>query len=154
MMPEMTHQTAALIEKVEAAGLSALAGSSVAIPIPAPSIVSRTWTTSATTTPAKIAPHATRLIMMVWASSSMVGRVRVAVVCTSDGSCTGAAVSVYWVNGVNLCWDAPGWAIVAVEAGRAAPSVWYGWRASGCRKPACSVTRLHQRFSTDRGSRS
>ena len=109
MMPETTHQTAALIEKVDAAGLSALAGSSVAIPIPAPSIVSRTWTTSATTTPAKIAPHATRLIMMVWASSSIVGRVRVAVVCTPDGSCMGAAVSVYWVNGVNLCWDAPGW---------------------------------------------
>ena len=50
------HQTAAVIEKVDAAGLSPLAGSSVAIPIPAPSIVSRTWTTSATTTPAKIAP--------------------------------------------------------------------------------------------------
>jgi hypothetical protein len=58
MMPETTHQTAALIEKVDAAGLSALAGSIVAIPIPAPSIVSRTWTTSATITPAKIAPHA------------------------------------------------------------------------------------------------
>ena len=42
MMPDTTHQTAAVIEKVDAAGLSALAGSSVAIPIPAPSIVSRT----------------------------------------------------------------------------------------------------------------
>src|SRR5512132_4555534 len=62
-----------LIEKVAAAGLSALAGSSVAIPIPAPSIVSKTWTTSATTTPAKIAPQATRLIMIVWASSAAVG---------------------------------------------------------------------------------
>src|SRR5919112_1817769 len=109
MMPETTHQMAALIEKVDAAGLSALAGSRVAIPIPTPSIVSRTWTTSATITPAKIAPHATRLIMMVWASSSMVGRVRVAVACTPDGSCMGAAASEYWVNGLNLCWDAPGW---------------------------------------------
>src|SRR5918996_3055813 len=109
MMPDTTHQTAAVIEKLDAAGLSMLAGSSVAIPIPAPSIVSRIWTTSATTTPAKIAPHATRLIMMVWASSSMVGRVWVAVGCTPDGSCAGAAVWVYWVNGVNLYWDAPGW---------------------------------------------
>ena len=108
MMPETNHQTAAVIEKVDAAGLSPLAGSIVAIPIPAPSIVSRTWTTSATTTPAKIAPHATRLIMIVWASSSMVGRVRVAVGCAPDGSCVGAAVSVYWVNGLNLCWDTPG----------------------------------------------
>ena len=105
MMPEMNHQTAAVIEKVEAAGLSPLAGSSVAIPIPTPSIVSMTWTISATTTPAKIAPHATRLIMMVWASSSMVGRGWVAV---AYGSCTGRGLSVYWVNGVNLCWDAPG----------------------------------------------
>jgi hypothetical protein len=117
MMPETIHQTAALIEKVDAAGLSALAGSIVAIPIPAASIVSRTWTTNATTTPAKIAPHATRLIMMVWASSSMVGRVRVAVVCTPDGSCT-AVVSGYWVNGVNLCSDGPD--------GRC-----YGWSGAG-----------------------
>src|SRR5918995_3783025 len=115
MMPETIHQTAALIEKVDAAGLSALTGSSVAIPIPAPSIVSRTWTTSATTTPAKIAPHATRLIMMVWASSSMVGRGRVAVGWAPDGSCMGAAVSVYWVNDVNLCWDAPAWATLRLE---------------------------------------
>jgi len=48
------------------------------------------------------------------------------VVCTPDGSCTGAAVSVYWVNGVNLCWDAPAWGDVAVGAGRATPSVWCG----------------------------
>jgi hypothetical protein len=47
----------------------------------------------------------------------MVGRVRVAVACTSDGSCTGAAVSVYWVNGLNLCWDTPGWGDVGVGAG-------------------------------------
>jgi hypothetical protein len=40
------------------------------------------------------------LIMMVWASSSIVGRVRLAVGSTPDGS--GAAVSVYWANGVNL----------------------------------------------------
>src|ERR671910_1260322 len=145
MMPETTHQTAALIEKVDTAGLSVLAGSSVAIPIPAPSIVSRTWTTSATTTPAKIAPHATRLIMMVWASSSIVGRVRVAVVCTPDGSCTGAAVSVYWVNGVNLCWDAPGWGDVAVGAGGRRHQSGADARGKACRKPACSVTRLHQR---------
>src|SRR5919106_6385492 len=124
MMPEMTHQTAAPIEKVDAAGLSALAGSSVAIPIPAPSIVSRTWTTSATVTPAKIAPHATRLIMMVWASSSMVGRVRVAVACTPDGS--GAAVSVYWVKGVKLCWETPGvgwW--LRLGGGGGGPQSWW-----------------------------
>src|SRR5918996_4425049 len=102
MMPETIHQTAALIEKVDAAGLSALAGSSVAIPIPAPSIVSRTWTTSATTTPAKIAPHATRLIMMVWASSSMVGRGRGAGACTPDGVCTGAGGGGGWGQGVDI----------------------------------------------------
>ena len=48
-------------------------GSRVVTPIPTPSIVRRTCTTRPTTTPAKIAPHETRLIRIVWASSPAVG---------------------------------------------------------------------------------
>ena len=73
-MPESTYQMPVTIENVETAGLSPVPGSSVATPMPTPSIVSRTWTTRPTTTPAKIAPHETRLIRIVWASSPAVGR--------------------------------------------------------------------------------
>ena len=73
-MPESTYQIPVTTEKVETAGLSPVPGSSVATPMPTPSIVRRTWTTSATTTPAKIAPQETRLTRIVWASSPAVGR--------------------------------------------------------------------------------
>ena len=44
-MPESTYQIPVAIEKVETAGLSPAPGSSVATPMPTPSIVRRTWTT-------------------------------------------------------------------------------------------------------------
>ena len=73
MMPETTYQMPEAIEKVDAAGEPLVAGSIVATPMPTPSMVSSTWTTRPTTTPAKIAPQETRLTMMVWASSPAVG---------------------------------------------------------------------------------
>ena len=69
MIPESTYQMPEAIENDDA---SPFVGFSVATPIPRPSMVNRTWTTRPTTTPAKIAPQETRLIMMVWASSSAV----------------------------------------------------------------------------------
>ena len=68
-MPEITYQMPPTIENDDALGLSAVPGSSVASPTPTPSMLSSTWTTRATTTPAKMAPHDTRLSMIVWASS-------------------------------------------------------------------------------------
>jgi len=72
-MPETTYQRPVTTENVETAGLSAVPGSSVAIPIPTPSMVSRTWTTRATTTPAKMAPQETWLSRRVLASSLSAG---------------------------------------------------------------------------------
>ena len=64
------HQTAAVIEKVEAAGLSPLAGSSVAIPIPTPSVVGVDLDDQRDDNTSEDHARATRLIMMVSASSS------------------------------------------------------------------------------------
>jgi hypothetical protein len=84
----------------------------------------------------------------VWASSSMVGRVRVAAECTPDESGAGAAVSLYWVNGVNLCWYARMGQLLR-SSGRATQLVRCGRARQGVPKPACPVTRLHQRVSSD-----
>ena len=73
MMPETTYQMPEAIEKVDAAGEPLVAGSMVAAPIPTPSMVSSTWTTRPTTTPAKMAPQETRFTKIVWASSPAVG---------------------------------------------------------------------------------
>jgi hypothetical protein len=87
--------------------------------------------------------------MIVWASSSMVGRVRIAAACTPDESGAGAAVSLYWVNGVNLCWYARMGQFVAVERGGQRNKSGAGARGQAVPKPACPVTRLHQRVSSD-----
>ena len=80
----------------------------------------------------------------------MVGRVRVAVACTPDGSCTGAAVSVYWVNGVNLCWDAPGWGDVArLERSERAISLVRARAAKECRKAGLLRNSAASTFSSD-----
>ncbi len=69
-MPESVHQMPAPIEKVEAVGLSPVPGSRVAIPIPSPSMLRRSWVTRATTTPASTAPQEILFSMIVRASSA------------------------------------------------------------------------------------
>ena len=64
-MPDRVHQIPAPMDKDEAVGLSPVPGSSVAIPIPSPSMLSRSWVTRATTTPASTAPQAISLSRMV-----------------------------------------------------------------------------------------
>ncbi len=58
-MPDTMNQTPPAIEKVPAAGLSDVAGSRTAAPMPTPSRFRRNWMASASATPAKIAPHDT-----------------------------------------------------------------------------------------------
>jgi hypothetical protein len=93
-MPEIAYQMRETIENVEAWGLSPVPGSNVAAPMPTPSMVRITCTTRATTTPARIAPQETRLIMIVWASS-------VAVACGPSGKEFGVIV-------VSVIWRPPG----------------------------------------------
>ena len=64
-MPESVHQMPAPIDNEVALGLSPVPGSRVAIPIPSPSMLSSSWVTRATTTPASTAPQAISLSRMV-----------------------------------------------------------------------------------------
>ena len=72
MMPDSVHQIPAVSEKPEAVGLSPVfAASSDDAPMPMPRMFSKSCTTSAATTPAKIAPQETRLRMRVrWSSGT------------------------------------------------------------------------------------
>ena len=60
-IPVRVHHRPAPTEKVVALGLSPPAALSVPRPMPMPSMFSRSWTTSAVTTPASTAPQETRL---------------------------------------------------------------------------------------------
>ena len=64
-MPARVHQIPAPMDSEEALGLSPVPGSRVAMPIPSPSMLSISWVTKATTTPASTAPQAISLSKMV-----------------------------------------------------------------------------------------
>src|SRR5687767_7268723 len=70
MIPDNAHQMPAPIENDVAEGLLLVSGSTLAAPIPTPTRLRISWATSATTTPAKTAPHEIRLIRTVRISSS------------------------------------------------------------------------------------
>src|SRR3954447_2862684 len=73
-MPDRVHQIPAPIDSELALGLSPVPGSRVAMPIPRPSMLSRSWVTRATTTPASTAPQAISLSRIVrWSSAGVAG---------------------------------------------------------------------------------